>query len=192
MQITKNTSHKKCQSQKIQITISRLLRVTSRLLRVSSKFKSQKIQITKNIHHKKYKSLFLDSYRTKIFLEPSGCRTRRPIRTWLLGPGARSGTNQNAPICSRWWRKSNKIVDTGSKTCTQQASGAELVRICNCFIDKEGPRSKAETKEEKWWNWRALIEKLAWRFTAPECNGPLPCRGHTCWSVAHPCQVHLL
>jgi len=71
-------------------------------------------------------------YHTKIFLEPSGCRTRRPIRTWLLGPGARSGTNQNAPFCSRWWHKSNKIVDTGSKTLLQEASGAVHVGWQSC------------------------------------------------------------
>jgi len=27
-------------------------------------------------------------YHTKIVLEHSGCRTRQPGRTWLLGPGA--------------------------------------------------------------------------------------------------------
>ena len=27
-------------------------------------------------------------YHTKTFLEPSGCRTRQPGRSWLLGPGA--------------------------------------------------------------------------------------------------------
>ena len=42
------------------------------------------------------------------FLEPSGCRTRQPGRTWLLGPGACSGTNQKGPFCSRYWYKSNK------------------------------------------------------------------------------------
>ena len=31
--------------------------------------------------------------RTKTFLKPSGCRTWQPGRTWLLGPGACSGTN---------------------------------------------------------------------------------------------------
>jgi len=36
--------------------------------------------------------------RTKTFLEPSGYRTRQPGRTWLLGPVACSGTNQNAPF----------------------------------------------------------------------------------------------
>ena len=38
---------------------------------------------------------------TKTLLEPSGCRrTRQPERTWLLGPGACSGTNPKYPICS--------------------------------------------------------------------------------------------
>jgi len=34
-----------------------------------------------------------DVYRTKTFLEPSGCQTRhpQPARTWLLGPEACSG-----------------------------------------------------------------------------------------------------
>ena len=37
-----------------------------------------------------------DVYRTKTFLEPSGCRTRQPARTWLLGPEACSSFNQIA------------------------------------------------------------------------------------------------
>ena len=37
--------------------------------------------------------------RTKTFLEPSGCRTRQPGRTWLLGPGVCSRTNPKYPFC---------------------------------------------------------------------------------------------
>ena len=37
---------------------------------------------------------------TKTSLEPSGCRTRQPGRTWLLGPGACFGTNPKYPFCS--------------------------------------------------------------------------------------------
>jgi len=40
-------------------------------------------------HYKKIVTLSrICIYRTKIFLEQSGCRTRQPGRTWLLGPGA--------------------------------------------------------------------------------------------------------
>ena len=34
-------------------------------------------------------------------LKPSGCRTRQPGRTWLLGPEACPGTNQKDPFSSR-------------------------------------------------------------------------------------------
>jgi len=48
------------------------------------------------------------------YLRNSNCqwlftaRTQQPGRTWLLGPGVCSGTNQNAPFCSREWYKINK------------------------------------------------------------------------------------
>ena len=45
-------------------------------------------------------NLLCASSRTKIFLEKSGCRTRQPGRTWLLGPRACSGTNPKYPFCS--------------------------------------------------------------------------------------------
>ena len=32
--------------------------------------------------------VYIYMFRTKLFLEQSGCRTRQPGRTWLLGPGA--------------------------------------------------------------------------------------------------------
>ena len=53
--------------------------------------------------------------RTKTFLEPSGYRTRQPGRTWLLGPVACSGTNQNAPFLRHNgtnWPKSGHGVET--------------------------------------------------------------------------------
>ena len=43
----------------------------------------------------------------------------------MLGPGACSGTNHNAPFCSKQWYKSNKRVDKGSKTRLNEASSAE-------------------------------------------------------------------
>ena len=47
-----------------------------------------------------YKYTYVYIYRTKTFLEPSGCRTQQPGRTWLLGPEACSGTNPNDPFVS--------------------------------------------------------------------------------------------
>ena len=52
------------------------------------------------------------------FLEPSGCRTQQPGRTWLLGPGAYAGTNPRYPCCS------NSRGVQGSKPRFQEASGA--------------------------------------------------------------------
>jgi len=72
--------------------------------------------------------------RTKTFLEPSGCRTRQPGRTWLLGPGACSGTNSKHLFCSDYWYKSNKKGVQGSKTRLREASGAVWVIFNDCCL----------------------------------------------------------
>ena len=56
----------------------------------------------------------------------------------------------------------------------------------------KGPARKQKPKRRNDAIGEPSLRNSSWRFTAPECNGPLRSRGHTCWSVAHPCQVSML
>jgi len=59
------------------------------------------------IGNKCFTPLFLKNLvRTSTFW--NGCWTRQPGRTWLLGPGAPSGTTPKYLFCSDWWYESNK------------------------------------------------------------------------------------
>ena len=66
--------------------------------------------------------------------------------------------------------------------------------LSNYFVEskKKGPARKQKPKRRNDAIGEPSLRNSSWRFTAPECNGPLPSRGHTCWSVAHPCQVSML
>ena len=46
-----------------------------------------------------------------------------------------------------------------------------------CWIEEKGPRSKAETQEEKWCNWRALIEELVMEVHSTRVQWPAPLQG---------------
>ena len=68
-----------------------------------------------------YKCLWKVTYAVlKPSWEPSGCRTRQPGRTWLLGPGECSGTNPEYPFCSNYWYKSNKRGVRGPKHASKK------------------------------------------------------------------------
>jgi len=70
----------------------------------------------------------------------------------------------------------------------------ESSHLSNYLVEwkKKGPARKQKPKRRNDAIGEPSLRNSSWRFTAPECNGPLPSRGHTCWSVAHPCQVSML
>jgi len=69
-------------------------------------------------------------FRTKSFLESSGCRTH-PLKTSGYWPRlTQMGKIQNGPSCSRWWYKSKQKWVTGSKPRLQEASDAG----CCCHL----------------------------------------------------------
>jgi len=94
--------------------------------------------------------------RTKSFLEGHGCRTRQPGRTWLLGPGACSGTNQKYPFCSRQWYKSNKRGVQGSNTRLQEAFGAASLLHKRDLGSVLGDNDRNKTPRQK----RVQLEQL--------------------------------
>jgi len=90
-----------CHRAPTDMSLACLSRVShSQLVEVSPRVQSCIINLY-NYTMKNSLSLSDCLFRTKTFLEPSGCRTRSPGRTWLLEPVACSSTNHNAPFCSR-------------------------------------------------------------------------------------------
>ena len=129
-------------------------------------------------------------FRCKIFFEPSGCRTLRPGSTLLLGPGAYSCTNQNAPFCSREWYKSNKRVDTGSKTRLREASGAatncSLLYVCTYIADLafHSRISSEDTLQHSATHCNTL------QHSATHCNTLQHTAQHTATHTATHCNAH--
>jgi len=60
-------------------------------------------------------------------------------------------------------------------------SGAKLYRLASVLFRKEkGPARKQKPERKNDAIGEPSLRNSSWRFTAPECNDPLPSRGHTC------------
>jgi len=93
-----------------------------------------------------------------VYFPPNRRRSVVFQRTWLLGHWVFSGTNRNAPFCSREWYKSKKRMDSGSKPRLQEASGAVTVKgpgRCSNLVKKMLTQFLRSKLREN------LLEKLA-------------------------------
>jgi len=79
----------------------------------------------------------------------------------------RNGRTKMCQVCS-----CGNLADSD----LEQAWIFTLVEL-SCWMEEKGPRSKAETQEEKWCNWRALIEELVMEVHSTRVQWPAPLQG---------------